>query len=368
VDSSRPATLTRPFRLLLRLFLGKREPATLTEFFDEPRRKWNLRIEFPLFLGLLGIRLPRKADILPSPSNPNSMDFARLAHSVETTREPETAHGIQHAAEAYAWADGLAVRYGQIYRSAYVSNFILTALALVASVAPFAFDWHGALLFLLGLACAALIYINTFAGNLRNWHKRWMEAREVAERLRAGLPVWLLGEKPKNLDGELTWVEWYVRANYRVLGVCPGALNLQRLSAIKTALADLLGRQANYHAASAALMKAIDQRLFVISTALSVIVLVLATAWKDIELFAIVGLAALTAAIYGIRITGDFEGRAERSERTAAKLAEIREALQSDATTLSKLRARAQIVYEMILGDVAQWRYASQSRPLSIPG
>jgi hypothetical protein len=89
---------------------------------------------------------------------------------------------------------------------------------------------------------------------------------------------------------------------------------------------------------------------------------------KDIELFAIMGLAALTAAIYGIRITGDFEGRGEHSERAATTLVDIRDALKSDTTQLSKLRARARTVYEKILGDITQWRYASQSRPLSFPG
>ena len=191
-----------------------------------------------------------------------------------------------------------------------------------------------------------------------------MEAREVAERLRAGLPLWLLGEKPNNqLGGEQSWVDWYVCANYRAMGVCAGSLNLERLWAIKTALAELLEKQAQYHGTSAALMNAIDRRLFVISTALTVIVLLLVVAWKDIELFAIVGLAALTAAIYGIRFTGDFEGRAEHSERAAMTLVDIRDALQSDATQLSKLRGRAQTVYEMILGDITQWRHTSSLDP-----
>jgi hypothetical protein len=340
-DPPKYTKLPRPIRILVRLFLGKREPATLTEFFDEPRRKWNLRIEFPFLLGLLGIRVPRRSDILPSSSELPSAVFAQLARSGEAARGPEPRHAVAHTAEAYGWADTLAIRYAQIYRGAYISNFVLTALVLLASVAPFAFDWQGALLFLLGLACAALIYINTFAGNLRNWHRRWMEARGVAERLRASLPIWLLGGRPRKHPGEeLTWVDWYVRANYRAMGVCPGSLNLQRLSAIKTTLAGLLDNQAHYHVTSAALMNTIDKRLFVISTALAVIVLVLVTAWKDIELFAIVGLAALTAAIYGIRITGDFEGRAERSERAAATLVDIRDVVQLDAPTLSNLRAR----------------------------
>jgi hypothetical protein len=196
-----------------------------------------------------------------------------------------------------------------------------------------------------------------------------MEAREVAERLRAGLPVWLLGERSrKHFGGEFSWVDWYVRANYRAMGVCSGSLNIERLSAIKTALKGMLDTQAEYHAASAELMNALDRRLFMVSTALAIIVLMLISFWKDIELFAVVALAAFTAAIYGIRVTGDFEGRAERSEHTSTTLVDIRDSLQSDTNSLSKLRARAQAVYKMILDDIAQWRYATQSRPLAIPG
>jgi hypothetical protein len=359
----------KPIHLLVRLFLGKREPATLTDYFKERQKKWNLRLEYPLLLGLLGIRVPRRNDILSSSSEPASAEFARLTCGQDAVRNSKPARPIMRAAEAYGWADTLGIRYAQKYRSAYVCNFVLTALALVAAVAPFAFDWPGELVFVLGLACGTLIYINTFAGNVRNWHRRWMEAREVAERLRAAVPAWLLGQTPgKQLIGDPSWVDWYVRANYRAMGVCPGSLDLQRLSAIRTALIGLIDKQAHYHAASAALMNAIDRRLFIISTTLAVIVILLTIAWKDIELFAIVGLAALTAAIYGIRATGDFEGRAERSEHAAATLIDLRDALQSDTASLSKLRARAQTVYEMITGEIAQWWYATQSRPLAIPG
>ena len=368
-DSTENTMLPRPIRVLLRLFLGKREPTTLAGFFDEPRRKWNLRIEFPLLLGLLGIRAPRRSDILPrSPEFP-SADFAQLACGGAAARGDNSLHAVARAAEAYGWVDTLANRYAQMYTGAYISNFILVALGVLAGAIPFAFDWRGRLTFLLGLACAALVYINTFAGNLRNWHKRWMEAREVAEQLRAGVPIWLLGQRPRKHPGENpTWVDWYVRANFRAMGVSPSSLNLQKLSAIKTALAGVLDDQAQYHLTSAALMNRIEKRLFVISTVLIVIVLLLATVWKDIELLAIVGLAALTAAIYGIRITGDFEGRAERSERTAATLMGIRDAMQLEAATLSNLRARAQTIYEMLLGENAQWRFTAQSRPLAIPG
>ena len=51
---------------------------------------------------------------------------------------------------------------------------------------------------------------------------------------------------------------------------------------------------------------------------------------KNIQLLSIVGLAAMGIAIFGIRLTGDFEGQAERSEGAVATSINLRDALQSD--------------------------------------
>ena len=102
------------------------------------------------------------------------------------------------------------------------------------------------------------------------------------------------------------------------MGICPGTLNFQRLSAIKAILTGILDDQAKYHIQSAALMDRIERRLFTISTVLLIVsLLVFVTPWRNIELLVIVALAAMAVAIFGIRVTGDFEGQAERSEGAA---------------------------------------------------
>ena len=77
---------------------------------------------------------------------------------------------------------------------------------------------HGKLPFVIPeIVLIFLVLINTASGRRRRWHQRWLEARELAERLRVALPLWTLGERPTTLffGQEPTWTGWYARAVVR---------------------------------------------------------------------------------------------------------------------------------------------------------
>jgi hypothetical protein len=78
-------------------------------------------------------------------------------------------------------------------------------------------------------------------------------------------------------------------------------------------------------------------------------------------------LPALASAIYAIRVIGDFGGGARRSERTLAALAVLQKEVERDANDLRSLRVLARAAAEAMLGDVASWRLATESRALDIP-
>jgi len=61
--------------------------------------------------------------------------------------------------------------------------------------------------------------------------------------------------------------------------------------------------------------------------------------WVFVELFVTAGMPTVTAAIYGINVVGDFEGRAKRSRRSAESLSSIGQALKEDTVALANLRA-----------------------------
>jgi hypothetical protein len=79
-------------------------------------------------------------------------------------------------------------------------------------------------------------------------------------------------------------------------------------------------------------------------------------------------LPAFATATYGIRVIGDFEGIARRSERTHESLNGHIMALRQDPPSLDVLRRRARAAGEAMLGDVSSWRLAVESRGLAIPG
>jgi hypothetical protein len=71
---------------------------------------------------------------------------------------------------------------------------------------------------------------------------------------------------------------------------------------------------------------------------------------------------------FGIRAIGDFEGTGMRSARMAASLKTLGEALAGDPPDLVILRARAASLADAMLGDVAHWRLATETRRLGSLG
>lgn len=362
------------------------ERAKLTRFLGERRKRFNWRIEVPVMLALLGLRGVRRTDLLPT--SPHTR--AESIHSLPDAASPDgvgaNAEPLDVIGEAYGAADALAVRYAQVFRGAYVSIFLFSALAVIvaalALVGQQLFDWDTAALAVLQIALVALVLIYTGVGRKRDWHGRWREAREVAERLRAAIPLWLLGETREDAAGaEPTWSGWFVRAHLRSLGLWSGVIDRQRLEAIRTALIALVNDQRDYHKGVVELMTRIEQRLlrlgqvlFALTFLLGAINLVLALVNVDLPFnwyYTLIGitaaLPALGSATFGIRLIGDFEGVAQRSARSAASMAAISAALERDPPELVVLRSRAGALTDAMLGDIAHWRMATETRKLVAP-
>jgi hypothetical protein len=79
-------------------------------------------------------------------------------------------------------------------------------------------------------------------------------------------------------------------------------------------------------------------------------------------------LPAVGAAIYGIRMQGDFAGIAEHSAVTARRLARLKRAVEHDPSDLQRLVSRIRRLAEIMLADVERWRLTYQTRPLTLPG
>jgi hypothetical protein len=360
--------------------LHQTERRSLKRYIAEQFSGYNFRCEFPTLMMACGVRSMQKTDWRPSNPQILADELLKLCPSIpsgELQREPSV------LALAYGWADAVGIRFAEAFRSAFVLNFLFASLAVVAVVTSLVFAHEKKYLFVsVELLLIGVVLINTMVGRLRAWHQRWFEPREVAERLRIALALWTLGTRPKSFFGrEPAWTGWYARALVREQSLRSTVLDETELSAARTVLLALLADQCAYHHTTAVRMGKLERRLerfgllLFFLTALTAVIFLLASHLVEVNeraaFFVTVlaaSLPALATATYGIRVIGDFEGIARRSERTHEALKKLIDAINHDPLTLDRLRARARGAAEAMLGDVSSWRIAAESRSLNIPG
>src|SRR5207237_9953655 len=70
------------------------------------------------------------------------------------------------------------------------------------------------------------IILNAIIGGRNEWHRRWLDYRQLAERLRPMRSLKLLGIAAPDPPGTETnpvprrWIDWYARGTWRAMG-CP---------------------------------------------------------------------------------------------------------------------------------------------------
>jgi len=78
-------------------------------------------------------------------------------------------------------------------------------------------------------------------------------------------------------------------------------------------------------------------------------------------------LPAFGAALYAIRVQGDFETVAVRSDEMASRLAHIRAAMMADPLDFARLSDRIQRAVAVMSAEQSEWRTLFGTRPLSLP-
>jgi hypothetical protein len=381
---------------LLRLPSVDEQQTAFTRWFAEKRHHINPRIGYPLLTALLWVRGIRGPDIFPNTPQALAQEYERDGSPIIRRDNAKT---IKSLADAYGWADAVAFHYAQVFRSAFVMNFLFAALAVVAASASvlvhetethatireFAW-WKPRLLVVAEIVLILSVVANTIVGWWRRWHGRWVEAREVAERLRTALPLWALGLRPAFFPGEEpTWTGWYARAVVRMQGLRAGDLNAGGLKPEQTLLINLLTGQCSYNRNNAQRMKRMNHRLegvglFLLAATVIVAIdhflgspLMHCTIGRilpahEATIWLSAALPALATATYGIRVIGDFESIHRRAERTHHGLDQLITAIKNDPADFGLLRARARSGADIMLGDVSSWRLSAESRGLAIPG
>jgi hypothetical protein len=314
-----------------------------------------------------------------------------------------------------AFADTLATYFAHAYRSAYISTYLLAVLALAIALVeilpvgpsdPTARLPFKAVLSLCELVLVATVIGIVGYGRRASWHRRWLDYRALAERLRHLRFLTVIGDPDPQLDlpempDEGDWVAWYVRATAREIGPPSGILDAEAQRALLDAVVSVeIDPQMGYHDANQRALQSLDHGLhrlglaaFVLSAAL--LVLSLATylftpglspflaapaghGGLVVHAFHVFGawstyfdavLPAVGAALSGIRSTGEFEVFAERSRKTAAALSRCREQCLAAAAapTLERTHAALAKLAKVLSEDMGEWRALYRRKQLVLP-
>lgn len=354
------------------------ERAHFEMFRHERERRIKPRIEYPLLLAATGSRrLARSALVVP----PYLADLgAGLAHVAGAT----PAAAMTTWRSAYAWSDRLAAHFAQSYRSGHVFNFLAGALAVILGLSGLFLPEVKLWLAFAELAVIGGFVVNTRIGVASNWHRRWLDYRQLAERLRPMDSLTRAGIAQPDLRstarGTRSWVDWYAAAIWRNIGLPAGELTGE-IKALTTDIVDgEIIPQVAYHRASATSISLLDHRLHRAGTLLFVvsclsciafiIAYLVAHRWTASYATAFValsaGLPAIGTAFFGIRVQGDFAGTAARSQGTADHLAAIAAALHSEKTSLSRTADGIESAARAMLADLGEWRLSHQQRQLEL--
>lgn len=363
----------------------------LAAFAQPGRQKGGFAFAYPLLETVVGVRKFRMRDwSRPDPVQSAAPVVASIAPAQQRGRD--FAQHLDGLCARFVRADTEALTNARLFRSSYVSNFMLAALAVILSLfsllLPMAFK---PLLLALEFITIASILLITRAGTRLDWHRRWLDHRELAERLRCLALSAQLGDLDLRAgQGSAdSWLLWFARATARETGLPNLAADSAYLEELRSSLRNLLDDQIAYLTSSAHRTHQLEHRLHQIGTALfaataAVCVGVLMLVWfgrlglfglrelpYTVSKVAIVISAALPAigsAIYGIRMQGDFGGASARDAALAAQLTTLRHVVDQDALSFDTLKLRTARATDLLTAELADWGQSYRARPLTLPG
>ncbi|MEO8141691.1 MAG: hypothetical protein ABI617_03435 [Sphingomicrobium sp.] len=372
------ALLTPPPQLNERIFHDR--------FLAEKSRRVRGRIEYPLLLMLAGVSKLKSSHWRESKCAA-AIDAEWQRFSTGCSGKHGISASLDLLERAYTSSDRLAGYYAQNFRSGHIFNFLLAAGAVLLGLAAFAIPASKTELAIVEFAFALAVIFNTRFGVSHEWHRRWLDYRQLAERLRPLRSLKLLGIAAPDAPGSHTnpvprrWIDWYAAGVWRAMGCPNGAIDKERAARLAEAIAcHEIEPQIAYHESTAKQIDTLDRRLeglatflFVLTLAASVLVIVLLQVepvWVDrmsnwLTLMS-AGFPAVGTAIFGIRFQGDFGGSAERSRSTAQTLRSIETQMAATHGDLARSADLFEQAARAMLADLDEWRLVNQQQELSV--
>jgi hypothetical protein len=363
----------------------KQEQEFLKRFTREQVRPFRTRMEYPLLLAVAGVKRFR-------PQNYTDKYYAaQIRDEWQKYRAGcSDAHNIlapiDLLEEAYSWADRLANHFAQTYRSGHIFNFVLGGVAVCLGLSAFMLPSVKIEEAWLEMLITIAIILNAHIGTRQEWHRRWLDYRQLAERLRPMRTLKLLGIAAPDPPGTATnpipnrWIEWYAGGIWRSMGCPSGSIDRACAARLGEAIAvHEIEPQVSYHERHAEQIEKLDHRLELMSMSLFFATLVVSVAtivgyaadaafvnaYGNWFTLVSAGFPALGTAIFGIRFQADFGGDAVRSMATSNTLRQIDEELRKNVT-LSRAADLAEQASRIMLSDLDEWQLVNQQRDLSV--
>lgn len=386
--SERPFDADHIDRMLSALLLpppDEREHRFLAGFFNERMPRLRYRFEYRLLLATAGVRRMRLSDFTEKESA-RWIEEEWSQFRVKCIEANKIAAPLDLLEDAYRWADLLATNLALTYRSGHIFSFVMGALAVCMGLGAFMFPHLSLQEAFAEMLITLAVILNAHFGTKREWHRRWLDYRQLAERLRPMRSLTLLGIAAPDPPGTETnpvairWIDSYASGIWRAIGCPSGAIDAATAARIGNAVADHeIAPQVTYHERNAHVIHKLDHRLERLGAILFFATLIV----SDITLvglsthapyvseynnwFTLVqaGFPALATAVFGIRFQGDFGGDALRSLATADTLKQIDKELRKD-DTLSRAADLTEQAARFMLSDLDEWRLVNQQRDLSV--
>jgi hypothetical protein len=364
------------------------EHAALDAFLVEREQLLLRRIEYPMLLAVTGAAKLKSSAWRKDPYLPATRsDWARFDSHWQGRIPPDRYNLLE---QGYAWVDNLANRFAQSFRSGHVVNFVFSALAVALALLGYLIGGKVKVAFVIGeLLLIAAIVANTRVGHAESWQQRWLDYRQLAERLRPMRSLRLLAvARPPAVSatsrtGNRRWIDWYAGCIWRQLAMPQGRIDQEQLRRLTDLLIkEEVGPEIAYHQRNSHRMQHVNHKLhqfgsvcFIATVLLCVGFLVStmlldANTAKATAIYFTVATAILPAfgtAAYGLRVQGDFAGSSARSAATADALQLLVSELDTHPS-LARTAAISNAAAAIMLVDLAEWRLTYQQRALEIPG
>jgi hypothetical protein len=351
----------------------------LDDLLGETDQSGSWRIEYALLLKLLAPRRLRSGARSGAPHQP-----AALAPADPATQAPRYDARRQAVKRSRDTLDALAVRYGQLFRSSCVSQYLIVMLgAWIYGILGLLFEALLPVAIVAQVLANGVVLADLFLRQRGRWQERWLDYRVLAEQLRwldfcSGFGIGAIQDRQAATQADMSWTDWLLRRWAFALGLPSARMEPATIKAAADHLIEVeTPGQIQYHRNTSRQLSMLERRLtFAAYAALASAVVVVAllglsvahtggfdsVTGKSLAVAMLTVLPATMTALSGLRVETDLVRLAERSAQTVVQLFRIRRAIRAAPENYDHVAAGMAQLAALMKDELDEWRFVIESR------